>query len=125
MTPSLFRRAPGLVVSVSTEGSASAVTRRGEADVGTLPAIKDAPELGIATDVAPVIVHPSETRFTDSAAIRALVEAGRELEHRSRRLTVRVPSRAVIRILKLLGSSRLILTGEEGSATEIELRGKS
>jgi len=114
MTPSLIRRAPGLVVSVSTEGSASAVTLRGEADYATLSAVRDVLELVIADCGGPIVVDLSETRFIDSATIRALVEASQELEHRSRRLTIRMPSRMVIRMLELLGSSHLILAGEEG-----------
>jgi len=105
----LIRHAPGLVVSASAEGSTTAVALRGEVDFATVPVLQDVLDRVIADHAGPVVVDLAETRFIDTASVRALARASRELEQQGRRLSIRGPSRMAIRILELFGLSHLIL----------------
>jgi anti-anti-sigma factor len=95
------RSAPGLLLSVSTEGSATVIVLRGEADSATVPTLMDVLVSVIAERPGDVVVDLSQTDFIDSASVRALARAGQFLAERDRRLTIRSPSRLAIRVLTI------------------------
>lgn len=97
----LTRSAPGLLLCVSREGSATVVVIRGEADSATVPTLMDVLVGVIADRTDDVVVDLSQTEFIDSAAVRALARAGQFLAERDRRLTIRSPSRLAIRVLTI------------------------
>ena len=105
------RRAPDLIMSMSTEGPATVVALRGEADLATLPVLKEMLDRVIRAHDGPVVVELAETRFIDSGTVRALSHANRTLGERGRRLTIRSPSRTAVRVLELFGLSDLITPG--------------
>jgi anti-anti-sigma factor len=111
--PSKYSVVPGLVARVLEEGSTTVITLRGEADLGTLPVLVEALARVVADHAGPVIVDLSETAFIDTAAVRALVCAGRLLADGDRVLAVRSPSRLAVLVLGVLGLSNLV----EASAT--------
>jgi anti-anti-sigma factor len=97
-----------LAAAVSTDGIATVVTLRGEADCFTLPVVVDVLTRVIADYQGPVIVDLSPTEFVDGGTVRALGRAGRYLNDRGRTLTLRSPSAMAVRIVSLLGLSHLI-----------------
>ena len=107
----LFSDAPGLVVSVSAEGATAAVALHGEVDFATVGVVQDVLGRVIVDHPGPIIVDLAETRFMDSASVRVLVLAGRDLEKGGRCLSIRAPSRMAARLLETFGSSHLILGG--------------
>jgi anti-sigma B factor antagonist len=97
-----------LVASRATEGDATVVALRGEADLFTLSVISDVLVSVIADHDGPVVVDLAEIAFIDSGSIRVLARAAEFLGDRGRELTLRSPSRIVVRMLTLLGLSHLI-----------------
>lgn len=103
--------AAALAATVSTDGMATVVTFRGEADLFTLPVVVDVLTRVIEDHDGPVIVDLAPTGFIDTGTVRALGRAGQFLNDRDRTLTLRSPSRLAARILGLLGLSDLIEPG--------------
>lgn len=97
-----------LVASVSTEGAATVVTLRGEADLFTLPIVVDVLARAIADHDGPVIVDLALTEFIDSGTVRTLARAWTFLDDRGRKLTVRSPSTMAVRMLELFGLTHRI-----------------
>lgn len=97
-----------LAASVSTDGMATVITLRGEADLFTRPVVVDVLTRVIEDHDGPVIVDLSPTGFIDTGTVRALGRAGQLLNDRDRTLTLRSPSTLAVRILVLLGLSHLI-----------------
>jgi anti-sigma B factor antagonist len=98
----------GLVVSLSTEDDATVVALRGEADLFTLPVINDVLARVIADHDGPVVLDLADVAFIDTGSIRAIARAAEFLGDRGRELTLRSPSRMVVRMLTLLQLSHLI-----------------
>ena len=111
--------AAALVASVTTEGTNTVVTLRGEADLFTLPTVVDVLAQVIADHDGPVIVDLTHTEFIDSGSMRALARAWQFLGGRGRTLALRSPSATAVRVLTLLGLSHLI---EPASVTSAERR---
>jgi len=113
MTATMLTRAahsaPGLVLSRSSEGPATVVVLRGEADVATLALVERTFDRIIRDGGGPVIVELAETSFIDSGTVRAFSDAARTLGERGRLLRVRSPSRTASVMLELFGLSDLIL----------------
>jgi anti-anti-sigma factor len=95
------RSAPGLWLSIATEGSATVVAVRGEVDRATVPTLMDVLVGVIADQSNDVIVDLALTDFIDTAAVRALARAGAFLAERDRRLLLRSPSRSARRVLTI------------------------
>ena len=98
-------RLPGLIVSIVSEGVATVVVLRGEADAASLPAFSQALDRIISVHQGPVIVDLAETRFIDSATVRALSRAAATLDRAGRPLSIRAPSRTAAVLLDLIGIS--------------------
>jgi len=107
------RRAPGLLMSVSTEGAATVVALRGEADIATLPDVKEMLDRVIRAHDGPLIVELADTPFIDSGTVRALAQASRVLGERGRRMTIRSPSPMAVRVMELFGLCGLIVPGSD------------
>jgi len=107
------QRAPGLVMSTSSEGPATVVVLRGEADVATLALVERTFDRIIRDGAGPVVVELAETRFIDSGTVRVFCDAARRLGERGRQLRVRSPSRTASVMLELFGLSDLILPGRD------------
>ncbi|HZT64601.1 MAG TPA: STAS domain-containing protein [Acidimicrobiales bacterium] len=105
------RRAPQLVVSMSTEGPASVVALQGEADNATLPLVTRMLDRAIRAHDGPVVVELAGTRFIDSGTVRIISQVAQALAEHGRRLTVRSPSELAVRVLELHGLSDLIVPG--------------
>jgi anti-anti-sigma factor len=95
------RAVPGLLLSVSAEGSATVIGLRGEADIATVSALTDLLVDVIAQHAGDVVVDLSQSDFIDSATVRALARAGQFLAERDRHLSIRSPSRLAVRVLTL------------------------
>ena len=108
--------AAALVASVSTVGTATVVSLRGEADVFTLPLLVDALARAIADSEGPVIVDLAGTDFIDVGTVGAFVRAWQFLDDRERTLSLRSPSRFAARVLGVLGVSHLIERDRIGAA---------
>jgi len=98
-TPRIY----GLTVSVLSEGRATIVALRGEADAATVPALSEALDRIIAGRQGPVIIDLAETGFIDSATVRVLSRAAAVLARAGRPLSVRTPSRTAAVLLDLIG----------------------
>ena len=111
-TPSA-RRAPGLVISISTEGGATVVALRGEADIATLSLVTRMLDRAVRAHDGPVVAELAETCHIDSGTVRLLGQAAQALAKQGRSLTIRSPSRTAVRVLELFGLSDLITPGED------------
>jgi anti-sigma B factor antagonist len=103
-----IRPALGLDVSISAEGAVTVIAFRGEADIATLPVVSDALSRVIADQRGDVVVDLAETRFIDTATLRALVRARGVLHWGGRQLTLRSPSTIADRMLAVFGLSHLV-----------------
>lgn len=97
-----------LVASSITEGTATVVMLRGEADHFALPTVVEALARAIADHDGAIIVDLTRTEFIDSGTLRAFDRARQFLDNRGRTLTLRSPSRIAVRVLTVLGLSHLI-----------------
>ncbi len=97
-----------LSVAVSSEGAATVVALRGEADVFTLPVVADALDRVVADRSGPVVVDLADTAFIDVRTLHAFARTSHFLGHRGRQLTVRSPSQMAVRVLTILGLVHLI-----------------
>jgi anti-sigma B factor antagonist len=95
---------PALIIVRDTDGTTAIVRARGELDLATAGLLVRA--IGKAAE-APrprVLVDLAEVDFCDSAGLRALLGAAREIEARAGRMVVAaVPDSAVDRLLDLVG----------------------
>jgi anti-anti-sigma factor len=99
---------PGLIVSVSVEGTTSVVALRGEGDLATLSVLVRVLARVIAEDNGAVVVDLAETDFFDTASVRVVGRAAQYLRTRERRLTVRSASRQSVMVLSAFGLSHLL-----------------
>jgi anti-anti-sigma factor len=106
---------PGLVVSVSVEGTASVVTLRGQGDLATLPVLVKVLARVIAEDDGAVIVDLAEADFFDTASARVVGRAAQYLDTRGRPLTIRAASRQAAMVLAAFRLSHLL----ESAATRL------
>ena len=104
----LNRSAPGLELSVTTDGSTIVIAVRGELDASSVSTLLDVLIGVIADRDGDVAVDLCRTDFIDSAAARALGRAGQFLVDRGRPLTVRSPSRLAMRVLTIHDLCHLI-----------------
>ena len=98
----------GLDVLVYDEGESTLVVLRGEADIYTVPVIVDALARVISERDGSVVVDLAQTKFIDTAALRAVLRARQILAGGERRLTLRSPSTAADRVLSVFGLSHLV-----------------
>jgi anti-anti-sigma factor len=96
---------PSLVIVRDTEGGTATVRARGELDLATAGLLVRAITTAAGQTPRPrVLVDLAEVEFCDSAGLRALLGAAREIEARAGRLIVAVvPGSAVDRLLELVG----------------------
>jgi anti-anti-sigma factor len=104
------RPLPDLVVSVAIEGPATVVGLRGEADMATLPMVRETFKRVVRDHHGPVVVELADTRFIDSGTVRVMRQAGDALEQQSRRLTIRSPSKVASVVLEMFGLSQLVMS---------------
>ena len=93
----------GLTAAVFTDGPATVVALRGEADRATLHVIRDALAGVIANAQGDVVVDLAQTEFMDSAALRVVLSARESLDGTGRHLSLRSPSRSAGRLLGVFG----------------------
>jgi anti-sigma B factor antagonist len=96
---------PALAVVRELDGDVAIVHARGELDLATAPLLCRAINAATGEARRPrVLVDLAEVDFCDSAGLRALLGAAREVEARAGRLVVAVqPGTAVDRLLELVG----------------------
>jgi anti-anti-sigma factor len=93
-----------LVIVRDTEGTAAVVRARGELDLATAGLLVRAITTAADTPRPRVLVDLAEVEFCDSAGLRALLGAAREIEaHAGRLIVAVVPGSAVDRLLELVG----------------------
>jgi anti-anti-sigma factor len=97
-----------LDISVTAGETGPVLTLSGEADLTTAAELTDALSAQLATGTRYLTVDLSRLRFADSAAIRALVLAGRTLQDRGGSLALAYPQPGVARALSLLGVDQAI-----------------
>ena len=97
-----------LDVLLYDEGGSTLVVLRGEADICTLPVVVDALARVIAERDGNVVVDLAQTKFIDTAALRAVLRARQVLAGGERQLTLRSPSRIAGRLLSVFGLSHLV-----------------
>lgn len=103
-----IRFGSGLHVSVSPEGTATAVALRGEADVATVAALVDTLAGLSAHGEGDIVVDLSQIEFMDIATLRAVLAARADLAGNGRQLTLRSPSRIAGRVLGVFGLDHLV-----------------
>ncbi|MEV6210736.1 STAS domain-containing protein [Kitasatospora sp. NPDC051914] len=84
----------------SPDGGVTVVTARGEIDIETADALRARLEAALSRH-AHVAVDLSGVTFIDCSGLRALTAAHRLARRTGRRLTLRAPSRPVVRLLAL------------------------
>jgi anti-sigma B factor antagonist len=96
---------PALAVVRELDGAVGIVRAKGELDLATAPLLCRAIDAATGEARRPrVLVDLAEVEFCDSAGLRALLGAAREVEARAGRLVVAVqPGSAVDRLLELVG----------------------
>jgi anti-sigma B factor antagonist len=96
---------PSLAVARETDDGVAIVRARGELDLATAPLLCRTISLAAAEGRRPrVLVDLAEVEFCDSAGLRALLGAAREVEARAGRLVVAaVPESMVDRLLGMAG----------------------
>jgi anti-sigma B factor antagonist len=96
---------PSLVIVRDTEGTTAVVRARGELDLASAGLLVRAIGTAAGDTRRPrVLVDLAEVEFCDSAGLRALLGAAREIEARAGRMVVAVvPGSAVDRLLELVG----------------------
>jgi anti-anti-sigma factor len=99
---------PALAISVTLGKPVTVVALAGRADISTLTEVNLALARAIGDSEGPVVIDLAATEFIDTGTVRAFARAWEFLSDRSRRLTVRSPSRLTERILALLGLTHLI-----------------
>jgi anti-sigma B factor antagonist len=97
-------QAPALTLVRDTEGTTGVVHARGELDLATAGLLVRAITAAASGPRPRVLVDLAEVEFCDSAGLRALLGAAREIEARAGRMVVAVvPGSAVDRLLELVG----------------------
>jgi anti-anti-sigma factor len=111
------RRRPGPAQCFRGSGeSGPVVVLPGEADLTTAAQLSQALTAQISAGARHLTVDLSRLRFADSAAIRALVLAGRTLNDRAGTLELVRPQPTVARVLELLGIGQVFpVRGETGA----------
>jgi anti-sigma B factor antagonist len=95
---------PALAIVRDTDGTTAVVHARGELDLATAGLLVRAISAAAEGRRPRVLVDLAEVEFCDSAGLRALLGAAREIEARAGRMVVAVvPDSAVDRLLELVG----------------------
>ena len=105
-----------LEISVAAGESGPVLTLSGEADLTTAAELSEALTAQLDSGAPRLTVDVSRLWFADSAAIRALVMAGRTLKDRGGGLDLVNPQPAVARALSLLGVDQMIEVRDATSA---------
>jgi anti-anti-sigma factor len=102
---------PRVIVSKPVEADdamSTVVALGGELDAAALNALLQTFDDAIAQDDSDVVVDLADVEFIGAAWIGTLVRSRSRLQAQDRELTVRSPSRVVLRLLDLCGLSYLI-----------------
>lgn len=84
------------------------VVLSGEADLRSAGRLSELLTAQLAAGAVRLLVDVSELSFADSAAVRALVLAGRALRERDGVLVLARPQPVVLRVLELLGAGEVL-----------------
>ena len=97
---------PGLDVRYTT-GPDALLSVSGELDVATAPTLRDAFLKLLAQDDVPDLrVDTSGITFVDSSGLAVLLMGARRWSSEQRRLVLRTPSPALLRVIDLAGARR-------------------
>ena len=108
---------PALTVVRELDGDVGIVRARGELDLANAPQLARAIHLAAGGRRPRVLVDLSALEFCDSAGLRALLGAAREVEARAGRLVVAVePSGMVARLLEMAGLTEFLRVRAPGEA---------
>jgi anti-sigma B factor antagonist len=99
--PALSRRRLGALAPADSDRHV--VLLCGEHDLSTMTALSETLARAIAADHADLVLDLSGVQFMDAAIVGVIVRAREFLGVRSRRLTLRSPSRCASRVLHLCG----------------------
>lgn len=101
------RDAPHFKVDTSEEGTCVVVSVRGELDIATAAALRDALlRLLHDEDVPDLVVDTSGLSFVDSSGLAVLLMASRRWGEAGKRIVLRDPSPTVVRLVDLTGVRR-------------------
>lgn len=116
--------AAGMAPPPSPDGGVAVVAARGEIDISTADALR-ARLVAALSRHEHVAVDLGEVTFIDCGGLRALTGAHRIAERTGRRLTLRSPSRPVVRLLSLTRLDRelVVEAGVGGHARQGEAGG--
>ncbi|MGW4895956.1 STAS domain-containing protein [Kitasatospora sp. NPDC004240] len=97
--------AGGLVVESRVWAEGVLLTLRGELDIDTVPALREAVDVALGTPGTVLVIDCGELEFCDSTGLNLLLRArSRALEHGSR-IELARPRAMVLRMLELTGAS--------------------
>jgi anti-sigma B factor antagonist len=106
-----------LTVTREVEDGVAVVRAAGELDLATASQLVRAIDIAASGRRPRVLVDLAEVEFCDSAGLRALLGAAREVEARAGRLVVAVtPDGAVDRLLELVGLREFLRVRAPGEA---------
>ena len=100
------RDAPQFRVDTSVEGSTAVLAVRGELDIASSAALRDAVLKLMQDEVPDLVVDASGLTFVDSSGLAVLLMASRRWEEAGKRLVLRDPSPTLVRIVDLTGVRR-------------------
>jgi anti-sigma B factor antagonist len=108
---------PSFTVVRELDGDVGIVRARGELDLASAPQLARAISLAAGGHRPRVLVDLSALEFCDSAGLRALLGAAREVEARAGRLVVAVePEGMVARLLEMAGLTEFLRVHAPGEA---------
>ncbi len=96
---------PGLNVSY-TNGPPPVLTVAGELDVATAPMLRNAFLDLLGDDLPDLVVEASGVSFADSSGLAVLLMGARRWASHERKLVLRAPSPALLRVIDLTGVRR-------------------
>jgi len=101
----VFRDGPG---TPQAGNGGAVVSVRGEVDLVSAPALGRALADVLDDDIDHVVVDSAGVAFIDAAGIRVLTDAAERARASGKRVTLRTPSPAVVRILETLDLEELL-----------------
>jgi anti-sigma B factor antagonist len=93
-------------VTTCLEGTSAVITVRGELDIASAAAMREALLALIADEVPDLAVDGSGVTFIDSSGLAVLLMASRRWGQAGKRIVLRSPSRTLARIVDLTGVRR-------------------
>jgi anti-sigma B factor antagonist len=98
------RGVPQFAVTTSAEGATVVVTVKGELDIASAPAIREALLRLVQDETPDLVLDVNGVTFVDSSGLAVLLMASRRWGDAGKRIVLRNPSRALLRVVDLTGA---------------------